>query len=120
MQGNPPALISKPVMRQLSVHELQTLMEATPEARPRLLDVREPWEFDLARIDGSDLIPMQAIPNQVEQLDRTHPTVVICHHGTRSLQVVAFLERLGFENLHNLRGGIDAWARQVDPSVPLY
>ena len=107
-------------MRQLTVQELQALMEGAPSARPRLLDVREPWEFELARIEGSDLIPMQTIPNQVEQLDRTHPTVVICHHGTRSLQVVAFLERLGFENLHNLRGGIDAWARQVDPRLRLY
>lgn len=107
-------------MRQLTVQELQALMEGAPTARPHLLDVREPWEFELARIEGSNLIPMQTIPNQVEQLDRTHPTVVICHHGTRSLQVVAFLERLGFENLHNLRGGIDAWARQVDPRLRLY
>ena len=104
-------------MRQLTVQELQALMEGAPTARPHLLDVREPWEFELARIEGSNLIPMQTIPDQVEQLDRTHPTVVICHHGTRSLQVVAFLERLGFENLHNLQGGIDAWARQVDPRL---
>lgn len=107
-------------MRQLTVQELQTLMEAAPDVRPRLLDVREPWEFQLAHISGSDLIPMQTIPSQVDQLNRSHPTVVICHHGTRSLQVVAFLERLGFDNLHNLQGGIDAWARQVDPRVPLY
>ena len=107
-------------MRQLSVQELQALMEGAPQSRPRLLDVREPWEFQLAHIDGSELLPMQTIPNRVDQLDRSHPTVVICHHGTRSLQVVAFLERQGFENLHNLQGGIDAWARQVDSRVPLY
>ena len=95
-------------------------MEGTPLSRPRLLDVREPWEFQLAHIEGSELLPMQTIPNQIDKLDRSHPTVVICHHGTRSLQVVAFLERLGFENLHNLRGGIDAWARQVDVRVALY
>ena len=107
-------------MRQLSVQELHALMEGAPQSRPRLLDVREPWEFQLAHIDGSELLPMQTIPNRVDQLDRSHPTVVICHHGTRSLQVVAFLERHGFENLHNLQGGIDAWARQVDSRVPLY
>ena len=107
-------------MRQLSVLELHALMEGAPRSRPRLLDVREPWEFQLAHIEGSELLPMQNIPNQIDQLDRSHPTVVICHHGTRSLQVVAFLERLGFENLHNLRGGIDAWARQVDVRVALY
>ena len=113
-------MLSELPMRQLSVQQLHALMEVEPDARPRLLDVREPWEFDLARIDGSELVPMQDIPNQVEQLDRAHPTVVICHHGTRSLQVVAFLERIGFKNLHNLQGGIDAWARQVDSRVPLY
>jgi rhodanese-related sulfurtransferase len=107
-------------MRQLTVQELRALMEASPDTRPRLLDVREPWEYQLARIDGSELVPMQDIPNQADALDRSHPTVVICHHGTRSLQVVAFLERMGFQNLHNLQGGIDAWSRHVDPRVPLY
>ena len=107
-------------MRQLTVQELDTLLKTDSPARPRLLDVREPWEFKLARIDGSELVPMQDIPNQVDKLDRSHPTVVICHHGTRSLQVVAFLERMGFNNLHNLQGGIDAWARQVDSRIPLY
>ncbi|MEQ1518038.1 MAG: rhodanese-like domain-containing protein [Usitatibacteraceae bacterium] len=107
-------------MRQLTVQELQAQLQAEPASRPRLLDVREPWEFQLARIDGSELVPMQTIPQQVDALDRSHPTVVICHHGTRSLQVVAFLERMGFQNLHNLQGGIDAWARQIDTRVPLY
>ena len=96
------------------------MLTGEPNAKPLLLDVREPWEFQLAHIDGSELRPMQTIPNQVDEIDRSHPTVVICHHGTRSLQVVAFLERQGFQNLHNLQGGIDAWARQVDPSIALY
>ena len=107
-------------MRQLSVQALHALIVGEPGARPRLLDVREPWEYQLARIEGSELLPMQTIPAQIYQIDKTHPTVVICHHGTRSLQVVAFLERQGFENLHNLQGGIDAWARQVDSRVALY
>lgn len=107
-------------MRQLSVLELHAMMQSEPDARPRLLDVREPWEYQLARIEGSDLVPMREIPNKVEELERSHPTVVICHHGRRSLQVIAFLERLGFENLHNLDGGIDAWSRQVDSQVALY
>ena len=107
-------------MRELTVQQLHNMMEENPQARPRLLDVREPWEFQLARIDGSELMPMRTIPNEVDALDRSHPTVVICHHGTRSLQVVAFLERMGFQNLHNLQGGIDAWSREVDTRVPLY
>ena len=107
-------------MRQLTVQQLHNMIEENPQARPRLLDVREPWEFQLARIDGSELMPMRDIPNEVDALDRSHPTVVICHHGTRSLQVVVFLERMGFQNLHNLQGGIDAWSREVDTRVPLY
>ena len=107
-------------MRQLTVQQLHTMMEENTQPRPRLLDVREPWEFQLAHIDGSELMPMRDIPNEVDALDRSHPTVVICHHGTRSLQVVAFLERMGFQNLHNLQGGIDAWSREVDTRVPLY
>ena len=107
-------------MRQLTVQQLHAMLEAEPETRPHLLDVREPWEFQMAHIDGSDLMPMQEIPGKVEELDRSHPTVVICHHGIRSLQVVAFLERMGFKNLHNLQGGIDAWSRQVDSRVALY
>ena len=107
-------------MRQLTVQQLQVLLQADELARPRLIDIREPWEFNLARIDGSELVPMQDIPNQIDRLDRTHPTVVICHHGRRSMQVVAFLEQMGFKNLHNLQGGIDAWARQVDSRVALY
>ncbi len=108
------------MMRQMTVQQLAALMDADADTRPNLLDVREPWEFQVARIEGSELVPMQTIPARAEELERTHPTVVICHHGTRSLQVVAFLERMGFENLHNLQGGIDAWARQIDNKVAVY
>ena len=85
-----------------------------------MLDVREPWEWQLTHIEGSQHLPMGEIPAGVDDLDKTHPTVVICHHGVRSLQVIAFLQRAGFDNLHNLTGGIDAWSRQVDPQVALY
>ncbi len=106
-------------LRQMSVRQLQDALSTDPAAF-RLLDVREPWEWDVARIEGSELVPMAQIPERVDELDRTHPTVVICHHGMRSLQVVAFLQRHGFANLHNLHGGIDAWSRQIDPAVPVY
>jgi rhodanese-related sulfurtransferase len=106
-------------LRQMTVHELQEALNADKTAL-RLLDVREPWEWQVARIPGSELVPMNEIPARVDELDRTHPTVVICHHGMRSLQVVAFLQRQGFANLHNLQGGIDAWSRLVDPAVPVY
>jgi rhodanese-related sulfurtransferase len=91
---------------------------------PLLLDVREPWEFELAaiRIDGIEtrLIPMNSVPERCGELDPSQPIVCICHHGARSAQVVAFLERRGFESVYNLAGGVDAWSTQVDAAVPRY
>ena len=107
-------------MRQLSAIELSKLLESPPAERPVMLDVREPWEWALAKIDGATLLPMQQIPGRIQEIDSAHPTVVICHHGMRSLQVVAYLQQHGFDNLHNLQGGIDAWSRTVDRSVPTY
>ncbi len=106
-------------MKQISAPALHALLSAEGE-KPALLDVREPWEWQLARIEGARHMPMGEVPGRVEELDKAHPTVVICHHGMRSLQVVAFLQRQGFADLHNLEGGIDAWSRQVDPGVALY
>ena len=89
-----------------------------------LLDVREPWEVALAavRVDGCATLhmPMNSIPARLRELDAAQPVVCICHHGVRSAQVVAFLERQGFEAVYNLAGGIDAWAQQIDASVPRY
>ncbi|MBI3716543.1 MAG: sulfurtransferase [Betaproteobacteria bacterium] len=107
-------------MLQLSAPALHALLSAENAEKPALLDVREPWEWQLARIDGAKHVPMGQIPERLDELDKSHPTVVICHHGTRSLQVVAFLQRQGFDRLHNLDGGIDAWSRQVDPGVAVY
>jgi rhodanese-related sulfurtransferase len=107
-------------MRQVTASQLDEMLRAEPQQRPIVIDVREPWEWQLARISGSTHLPMGEIPSRIQEIDPTHPTVVICHHGVRSLQVVAYLQRQGFDNLHNLMGGIDAWSRNVDPSVPLY
>jgi rhodanese-related sulfurtransferase len=91
---------------------------------PLLLDVREPWEFALATIHVDGLrtlhIPMNEIPGRLAELDPAQPVVCICHHGMRSAQVVAFLEREGFGVAYNLAGGIDAWSEQVDAAVPRY
>lgn len=85
-----------------------------------LLDVREPWELSLASLPGVLNIPMAQIPDRIDELDREREIVVICHHGSRSYQVAAFLQQNGFELVINLAGGIDAWSQEVDPSVPLY
>jgi rhodanese-related sulfurtransferase len=111
-------------MKQLSGLELQAMSNAPDGALPLLVDVREPWEFELAsiRIEGSRTlhIPMNSIPDRLGELDASQPIVCICHHGARSAQVVAFLERQGFESVYNLAGGIDAWSQRVDAGVPRY
>ncbi len=86
-----------------------------------LLDVREPWEYEAARIAGSKHIPMGDIPARFNQeLDPESHIVVVCHHGVRSMNVTAWLRQQGFDKVQSLRGGIDRWAREVDPTVPLY
>ncbi len=86
---------------------------------PVLLDVREPWEFDLARIDGSRLVPMSELGERLAELDPGAETVVICHHGIRSAYVTRALQEAGFDKVLNLEGGLDAYSF-VDESVPPY
>ena len=95
------------------------LLDAQRE-KPVLLDVREPWEYEKAHIEGTLLIPMREVPARVAQIDEAKEVVAICHHGGRSMQVAMFLEKNGFKRVHNLVGGIDAWSRSVDPAVPIY
>ena len=106
-------------MQQMSATELSTHLKAVATA-PTLLDVREEWEYQTCHLPNSLHIPMNDVPNSVHQLDQENAVVVICHHGMRSLQVAHYLESIGFENVINLRGGIDAWSREVDESVPIY
>lgn len=100
--------------------ELRALLEAKSDIV--VLDVREPWEFETARIENSKHIPMGDIPARFKQeLDPEKHIVVICHHGVRSMNATVWLRRQqGFEKVQSLRGGIDRWARQIDPKVPLY
>src|SRR5208337_2702234 len=86
-----------------------------------LLDVREPWEFEASCIAGAKHIPMGDIPTRAHQeLDPDDHIVVMCHHGVRSLSVTNWLRQQGYEKVQSMRGGIDDWARTVDPKVPLY
>jgi len=87
--------------------------------RPVLLDVRERWEWELARIAGSTLVPLSEINERYRELDPDAETVVICHHGARSARVADALTRAGFNRVSNLEGGLDAYA-DVDESVPRY
>ena len=92
----------------------------TAPAGPLLLDVREPWEFDKARIEGSVLAPMRTIPERLQDFKPDQEIVVICHHGIRSRMVGLYLENHGFSNIINLTGGVEAWAREVDPDMETY
>lgn len=106
-------------MRDLSATQLRDYL-VTAESDPLLLDVREPWEFRICHIEGSQLIPMGQLPTALNALDPDRETIVICHHGIRSRQVARFLEHQGFSNVVNLNGGLDAWARHTDTSLPTY
>lgn len=89
-------------------------------SRIQLLDVREPSEFEICNL-GGELIPLGELPKQTARVRRDVPVVVICHHGFRSAQAINFLsQRYGFDNLLNLKGGIHAWATQVDPTMRTY
>jgi rhodanese-related sulfurtransferase len=105
-------------MQQISPTELAQELEGAD--KPLLLDVREQWEFNHCRIEGSQLMPMQTVPLRLDELDPGKRIVCICHHGARSMQVGLFLESKGFANVVNLNGGVAAWARSVDPTMPTY
>ena len=113
-------------MQPLRVEAVAALVQTcgAQGQRPVLLDVREPWEVATARIvlDGaaSVTIPMQQIPSRLAEIDRNQPILALCHHGMRSQQVALFLDRHGYPMVYNITGGIDAWSRQIDPSVPVY
>ena len=105
-------------MQSMTVMQLATQLE---QSTPLLIDVREPWEFEICHIENSVNIPMSQIPTQFQQIETTaDEIVVICHHGVRSRQVIQFLQQQAIENLINLEGGVDAWAREVDSEMPLY
>ena len=103
---------------EISPGEASTLLS---DQKARFVDVREPWEFDAARIPGSLLMPMGDVPARAHQeLDPDERLVILCHHGQRSLHVAVWLRQQGFEQAQSLRGGIDAWAQQVDRAVGRY
>ncbi len=107
-------------MQQLTAPELAAWLADPSRARPQLLDVREKWEFDTCHIEGSTHMVMHTVPVRIDDLDEDAEIVCVCHHGARSMQVAAFLERNGFSKITNLTGGIHAWAMQVDSAMPKY
>jgi adenylyltransferase/sulfurtransferase len=102
----------------ISVHDLKRKRDAREAIQ--LIDVREPFEFEIARIDGAKLIPLGQLANRLYELKRNGQTVVHCHTGMRSAQAVQMLRQTGFTNVYNLEGGIDAWANEIDPAMQKY
>ena len=107
-------------MQQLNVRQLAEWLADASRPQPMLLDVREPSEFELCHLPGSQLIPMHTIPMRCDELPTEQEIVLICHHGGRSAQVGMFLEHRGFSNVINLSGGVDAWAVEIDHSMHRY
>jgi rhodanese-related sulfurtransferase len=105
-------------IKQISAIELKARIQNEPHLF--LLDVREPNEFEYARIENSILIPLNQIPQRLDELNPEQEMVVICHHGVRSRQACVYLVNSGFKNVINLTGGIDAWSCECDSSIPRY
>ena len=102
----------------MSAHELKRKMDAREPFE--LIDVRETFEYEIARIDGAKLIPLREIAERADDLKREGPIVIHCHSGQRSAQAVRLLQQRGFANVYNLEGGIDAWANEIDPAMQKY
>jgi rhodanese-related sulfurtransferase len=110
-----------PLPLEISPAEVQKRIDAGEKLF--LIDVREPHEFAIAKIEGAVLIPMRAVPGELQTLEARAdegPLMVFCHHGVRSLNVVNWLRNQGVEACQSISGGIDLWSTTVDPSVPRY
>lgn len=105
-------------MNEITAQELKERLSRSNNMQ--LVDVREPSEFEICNL-GGDLIPMEELQKQANRIRRDVPVVMVCHHGFRSAQAINYLtQRLGYENLLNLKGGIHAWATEVDPTMTKY
>jgi rhodanese-related sulfurtransferase len=106
---------------EITPFQLAEILKGPEKEKIILLDVREPREFAVARIEGSNLMPMGDVPSRANhELDPDAHIVTICHHGVRSMNVAVWLRNQGFEQAQSLRGGIDAWATLIDPAMPRY
>ena len=105
-------------MSEITPEELKARLDRND--RPVLVDVRDAWETKLCRLDNALHIPMEEVELRTEELNPEDDIVVYCHHGVRSAAVADYLRQLGFARVRNLSGGLDAWARGVDPSMRRY
>ncbi len=106
------------MIKQLSPAEVKNILDRGENVR--LIDVREKWEYDLAKIENSELMPLSNFSQHFSELKPEDNLIIYCHTGGRSFQVCAYLVQSGFKNVSNLDGGIRAWSNEIDSSVPLY
>jgi rhodanese-related sulfurtransferase len=106
--------------QEISPHELAAHLENGDPVE--LIDVRQPWENELARLPSSKLIPLNELPRRVQEIsaEASRVVVVYCHHGIRSLSAAVYLTQVGVPHVRSLAGGIDAWSCEIDPAVPRY
>ena len=112
------------MITQVRPSEFDAWLQQQAPQRPVLLDVREPWEVQVASVAPGECdavaIPMNQVPARLAELPQDRPIACLCHHGARSQRVAMFLEQQGYGEVANIAGGIDAWSRQRDPKVPVY
>ena len=107
------------MFKEFSPQQLKDYLDQTT-AKPLLLDVREPWEFERCHIEDSKLVPMREVPSAMQDIDPDEEVVVICHHGIRSRAVANYLTQQDYSKVINLSTGIDGWAKDIDTSMPIY
>ncbi len=105
---------------QLGPAELLKWRADAKRAPPALIDVRERWEFEYCRIEDSVSIPLGELAARLGELPQDRPLVIVCHHGHRSFHAAAMLKHAGFVQVHNLRGGVEEWAAEVEPTMKRY
>ncbi len=109
-------MVEEPI--EIDVEELDARLKSGEAVQ--VVDVREPWELDVARLADTIDIPMSTLPKGLCNLDQEKPLAVICHHGGRSLQVARWLRQQGYARAQSVRGGLDVWSQAIDPTVPRY
>jgi rhodanese-related sulfurtransferase len=108
------------LIARIAPPELAAWRADSARAQPVIIDVREPWEYERCRIEGSRSMPLRELPARLAELPEDRDLVLVCHHGSRSEQAAAWLAHNGYPRVRNLEGGIDAWARVVEPAMPRY
>ena len=106
------------MIKSISPQAAKQLIEK--ESSLKLIDVRELWEYNLAKLENSQLIPLRDFPKHLEKFDSNDSFLIYCHHGSRSFYACAYMLQQGFKEVYNLEGGIDSWSREVDKSIPTY